>query len=187
MNHAEKFPFEELEINPLHNEHDLSEFNCNHIDLNEFLQEKAYKQMAAKINVSYVILYQSKIIAYFTIAADSIRTKNIWPEDDEALKGKGITYKSLPALKLGRLAVDLRYQNMGLGSYLLENIIRKAQDLSESIGLRYITVDAYIPSLNFYIERYFILFPKEDKKIRRYHEKPNENYTVSIYIDLYEP
>jgi hypothetical protein len=143
--------------------------------------------MAVKINVTYVILLNSNIFAYFTIAADSIQTKNILPGDDKVLKGKGINYKSLPALKLGRLAVDVKYQNNVLGSYLLENIIRKAQDLSESFGLRYITVDAYIQSLSFYIERYFILFPKEEKKIRKYHENPGENDTVSIYIDLYEP
>lgn len=177
--------FEELKIQILNKNHNLSRFNCNHIDLNEFLQEKAYNQMVAKINVSYVILYKSKIIAYFTISADSIRTKNIISEDEKALSDKGVRYKSLPALKLGRLAVDYRYQQMGLGSYLLENIIGEALDLSCRIGLRYIIVDAYINSLKFYTSRYFILFPNEQKKIRKYDKKVDLNHTVSIYLDLY--
>ena len=137
--------------------------------------------MAAKINVSYVILYKSKIIAYFTISADSIRTKNIISEDEKALSDKGVRYKSLPALKLGRLAVDYRYQQRGLGSYLLENIIGEALDLSCRIGLRYIIVDAYIHSPS----RYFRLFPCEEKKIRKYDKKLDLNHTVSIYLDLY--
>lgn len=48
----------------------------------------------------------------------------------------------IPVVLLGRLAVDRSVQGRGLGSWLLVDVLRRAQYLAEHIGIRAIEVDA---------------------------------------------
>ncbi len=48
----------------------------------------------------------------------------------------------LPAVLLGRLAVDRRYQGQGLGAALLKHFIMKSIEVAELIGVRVVLVHA---------------------------------------------
>ena len=48
----------------------------------------------------------------------------------------------VPALLIGRLAVDTSCQGQGLGTSLLQNAVLKALELSQSLGIRAIVVHA---------------------------------------------
>ncbi len=60
----------------------------------------------------------------------------------EYFKQKGIPYKSLPALKIGRLCVSDRHLGKGVGTLMIEFVLVLAQKISKDIGLRFITTDA---------------------------------------------
>lgn len=172
-------------IEKLNNNHPTEVFNCGNEDLNNFLIDDSMDQMKSKVNVTYVCKYNKEIAAYFTVSADSIRIKDISDEDKELLINRNITYRSLPALKLGRLAVDKKFQNQGIGTVLLSRIILQALELSKKIGLRFIIVDAYKKSLNFYEKKfYFVTFPKYKNKIQKIKETSEESDTIQIYFDL---
>lgn len=188
---ATNFSPEDLTYEKLKGSHDLSAFKCEINDLNEFLGEKALQQMVGKINVTYLTFLGSDLVAYFTLSTDAIKIVNILPEDKKLLESKGIPYSSLPALKLCRLAVDNRYKRMGIGTYLVEKVIKQALKLSEDVGLRYITVDAYIKTHKFYIENDnldFTIWPEIAYKIRRWNESENkdETATVPVYMDIHD-
>ncbi|MDP1553066.1 MAG: hypothetical protein Q8M06_08640 [Methanobacteriaceae archaeon] len=66
---------EHLEIIPLCNKHTLSEFNCGHDDLNEFLIEDSKEQMDIMVNVTHICSYKNQILGYMTLSTDKIETK----------------------------------------------------------------------------------------------------------------
>ena len=51
-------------------------------------------------------------------------------------------YEELPAALVGRLAVDLRYQDQKLGGFLLMDALQRCLATSEKMGLLAVTVDA---------------------------------------------
>jgi hypothetical protein len=98
-----KLKFRDLQIERLGNYHDISNFDCENHDLNEFLTEKSIYQMSHKMNVTYLCLHDLDVVAYFTWCTDSIKIKNLEKQHRKELKDKKIDYKYLPALKLCRL------------------------------------------------------------------------------------
>lgn len=181
--------FSELVIEKLDTDHDLSGFNCGIDDLDEFLQEDSLKQMEFRFNVTYVCKYNSEVMGYFTLCSDSITFKRIEDDDKHFLQTKGVDYPNLPALKLCRLGIHNEYQSKGIGTHLVSIVIRQALELSEKIGIRFITVDAYYMSgsWEFYRDKFlFKLFPKEENKIlNKYIHRPHPTQTVAMYLDIH--
>lgn len=183
-----KIEFNDITIEKLEDHHDISCFDCGNPDLNDFLVEDSLKQMEFRFSVTYVCKYNSKIIAYFSICSDSIRFKIIDDKDKALLQSKGVNYPTLPALKICRLGVDDKFQYRGIGIHIVSLIIRQAFELSEMIGLRFITVDAYFMSgsWKFYKEKFFFkLFPKEESKIIKFKRNPRPTQTIPMYLDIH--
>jgi predicted N-acetyltransferase YhbS len=66
----------------------------------------------------------------------------------------------LPVLLLGRLAVDRRYHNQGLGSALLRDAMLRAVSISSDAGVFAILVHALSdPAKLFYLSRGFVESP----------------------------
>jgi hypothetical protein len=178
------FRFSDLEIVRLENHHNISSFDCENRDLNEFLTNKSHFQMDHKMNVTYICKHDFKVVAYFTWCNDSIRIKKLQKQHRDALKNKGIDYEYLPALKLCRLAVDTDYQGNRIGPDLVELVIKNALRLSQKIGLRYITVDAYFQNKWLYDKYQFKVFPNEIGKIVKYKRNPRADHTIAMYLDI---
>ncbi|MGL4670335.1 MAG: N-acetyltransferase, partial [Methanobacteriaceae archaeon] len=173
------------EITKLSFSYDFSQFDCGFEDLNDFIQNDALIQQSAKLNVTYAVIYQNKILAYFSILADNILFKNLGSEIED-LSEIG-HYKTYPAVKIGRLAIDKKYQKLGLGNDILKQIIMNINFYSEKLGIRFITVDAYAYAFKFYVlKNMFSPFENElknvvkiDKMIQR-----EKTRTIALYKDL---
>ena len=64
--------------------------------------------------------------------------------------------RKLPAIKIGRLAVDEKYSGMGLGSEILMSILFNVKTMAENnVGLRFVTVEGYARAYNFYVNHNF--------------------------------
>lgn len=61
----------------LSEEHDLSKFESDSNDLNDFLKEDALKQQKNKLNITKLITCDGKIIGYFSLLTDTISLKDI--------------------------------------------------------------------------------------------------------------
>ena len=70
-------------------------------------------------------------------------------------------FKSYPALKICRLAIDTKYHGTGFGAMLVNMIIASYRKDSKA-GCRFITVDAYSDALDFYFKQGFAPLSKAD-------------------------
>ena len=75
---------------------------------------------------------------------------------------QGKMFKSYPALKICRLATNKSAQGLGIGSMMLNTIIESYRGDNKA-GCRFITVDAYIDAIPFYLKQGFLPLSKTDE------------------------
>lgn len=142
----------------LSDKHDLSDFDCGDKDLNDFLKNDALAQQNARLNVTKLIMCDGNIIGFTSILTDGIMIKKIRNEKVKLeIKEKlniNSNKKSISAVKIGRLAIDKKYARKGLGSHILNNILKNLKDISEKeVGFRFIIVEGYAKAFNFYVTK----------------------------------
>lgn len=84
-------------------------------------------------------------MSYVSLLTDTIPLKDIRDEDTKQdIKDQlEITSKkrNLPAIKIGRFAVDEEYSHKGLGSEILMSVLFNVKNIAENnVGLRFVTV-----------------------------------------------
>lgn len=142
----------------LNEKHDLSDFDCGDKDLNDFLKNDALAQQNARLNVTKLIMCDGNIIGFTSLLTDGIMIKKIRNEKVKLeIKEKlniNSNKKSISAVKIGRLAIDKKYARKGLGSHILNNILKNLKDISEKeVGFRFIIVEGYAKAFNFYVTK----------------------------------
>jgi len=137
--------FSDFKIERLNDEHDISEFDCfskyeEDKDLNDFIKNDALEQKNEGWNSTYVAVKKrsKKVLAFFALSPDSFKIK------DNIKKEKNKPRLQIPAIKIGRLAVDKTCQNKGVGKFLVKYAIGYIiKEIVPLIGGMYITLDAY--------------------------------------------
>lgn len=155
----EKILPEEIRIEKIKMEHTLTYFISYNKELEKFLKEDALHNQDHNISLTFLWFYKSKIVSYMTLLTDRIRLQaDLVP----FFLQKGIHYNTLPALKIGRLCVDDRFQRRNLGKLMVYAAIEKAKYCNQEIaGCRFLTVDAKQNSVIFYEKLGFIKLEKQ--------------------------
>ena len=98
-------------------DHDRENFACGTEPLDRYFTSQVTQDVRRHLTNCFVAVeVEMGIIAgYYAIAAASIPT----PDLPEVVTKKLPRYPSLPAIRVGRLAIDLRFQGKGLGGALL--------------------------------------------------------------------
>jgi len=98
-------------------DHDRKDFSCGTQPLDRYFKDQVTQDVRRHISNCFVAVeVETGVIAgYYTIAAASIPT----PDLPEVVTKKLPRYPLLPAIRVGRLAIDLRFQRKGLGGALL--------------------------------------------------------------------
>ena len=173
--------------------HDLSAFKCSSNDLNDFLKSKALIQQKEKLNVTKLIMINNIIVGFVSLLTDTISLKNIRDENiKQEIKNLLVINnpsekRNLPAIKIGRFAVDEKYSNNGLGSEILMSVLFNIKEISENyIGLRFVTVDAYAIAYKFYTKFGFNNLKKDNDKINKIDKiiERDPKHTFCLYLDL---
>jgi GNAT superfamily N-acetyltransferase len=122
----------------LTSEHTLDGFDCGEPALNDWLARRALGNQAAGTSRTWVVIDEPTrmIVAYYASSTASVmrvaaprRIAHDQPAD-------------LPAILLGRMAVDSRHQGKGLGGAMLKHFMTKAIEVSENVGVRLVLVHA---------------------------------------------
>jgi len=172
-----KFELKDINIAPLSKIYDLSEFNCGDNDLNEFLKIDSFKYHKSRLASTILVIHGDKIIGFFSLSADAIK---LIDDEKEKCDVSEKPLQEYPAVKLVRLAVDKRYQGKNLGKIILRIAIGLIlEKLDNSVGCRFITVDAYTNKVPFYKNYGFII--NEHSKYTK-----KERY-ISMRFDLLNP
>jgi GNAT superfamily N-acetyltransferase len=132
----------DIKIETISNKHKtiITKFITYEPDLKEYLVEDALDHQNKKISKTFLMFYRSSLVGYITLLCDSLRLEG---ELKDSFKNKNILYKTLPALKIGRLAVDDNYQKKGFGRTLLQLAYVYAKKISDDFcGCRFLILDA---------------------------------------------
>ncbi len=159
---------EELKIQIIEEKHNLNSFHSYEQELVDFLLEDAFQNQRLNLSVTFLWFYQEKLVSYITLLNDRITLDG---DLQSFFKNKGVLYKSLPALKIGRLCVDDNYRKNGFGTAMVKFAIKIAREISvEKSGCRFLTVDAKrnkneaLDSYSFYTKMGFeSLRPEKDQ------------------------
>lgn len=111
-------------LEPLHGQHDRSTFASGEEALDRYFRTQVTQDIRRRIANCFVAVdvATGQVVAYYTIASASIPTPDLPPEEAKRLP----RYPTMPAVRIGRLAVDHRFRGRGLGSALLMDAARKA-------------------------------------------------------------
>lgn len=131
-------------------------FNCGVEVLNCYLKSQASQDMKKRASTLFVALSpkETSIVGFYTLAMYSVDVHLV----PESLKEKLPKYPMIPAILLGRLAVDCRFQGEGIGECLLIDAMKRA--LNNDVAWWAMLVQAKERALPFY-RRYGFL-PLQD-------------------------
>ena len=130
-------------------------FDCGNPILNDYFKFYAFKNDQLSIGKTFVALNElDTVTGYMTMANAQIETDFL----PETLRAKLPRYP-IPAFRIAKLAVDLRYQGSGVGSWLLRSALEKALSVSASVGIYAVIVDAIDEKAkSFYVKYGFVAF-----------------------------
>ena len=138
----------------------VKSFNCGDAELNDFILNRAADYRKSLLSVSYVFEAENSLLAYFTLSNDSLRhesfnNKSVFNRLNRRINNAK-RMREYPAMKIGRLAINIDYKNNGIGKAIL-NLIKKTLVENYPSGCRFITVDAYNSAIGFYQKNGFVL------------------------------
>ena len=159
-------------------------FESGVAEYNNFL-EFADKFYDLNISKTFLLIHKktNELLAYMTLSADSIK---LTPADKELHDISKVPYASIPALKVGKLAVNKEISDeakrKGYGSFMLEMARAFAFSMNElGIACRFITVDAdieYDPNTPIFYEKNGFVQNLSNKR-------KNPKYTISMRKDIF--
>jgi GNAT superfamily N-acetyltransferase len=134
---------------------DRSLFRCGSLDLDRYLREQVTQDVRRKVAACFVALTDERRIAgYYTLASASVPLADLPAETVKKLP----RYRAIPAVRMGRLAVDLTFKSIGLGAALLADALQRAA--SSEIAAYALIVDAKdTVAATFYLRHGFITLP----------------------------
>ena len=139
--------------------YDRAAFHCSSEPLNRYLQEQVTQDVRRHVAFCFVALVDgNRIAGYYTLASASFLVTDL-PSD---ISKKLPRYPTVPAVRMGRLAIDNAFKGQGLGGALLADALTRAAHLD--IASYAMIVDAKdTAAAAFYQHHGFISFP--DKQL----------------------
>lgn len=158
---------------------ELVGFDCGDDDLNSFLVEDAKSFLDKRIATSYLLVDGDNIVAYFCLLNDKISRQDVTNSQWKKIRGgfpERKQFGSYPAVKIGRFAVSSKYRGRNIGTdpmNLLKDMLNNNPNYS---AFRFLTVDAYISAINFYLKNNF----------KPLSEKIQNDHTRLLFFDMLE-
>jgi hypothetical protein len=120
---------------PLTADHDLTEFDCGNLALNDWLKHRALKN-ESRFSRTYVVCEGNRVVAYFCISAGAV--------ERQAAPGKlrRNAPDTIPISVIGRLAVSRSHAGRGLGADILADALRRIAGASQTIGIGAVLVQS---------------------------------------------
>jgi predicted GNAT family N-acyltransferase len=148
----------------------IKPFDCGDEDLNEFLLEKSNDYEQELLAIIFVFEDEVKTLAYYSLFNDSLKIEDISFPSKNAVKNflrrlfphPKRHLNHYPAIKVGRLAISMQTQKLGLGRTIMDTIIDYAIKQNERCACKFILVDAYKEALGFYEKMNFEYFSEND-------------------------
>ena len=134
--------------------HLVGDFDSGEASLDDWLKKRALKNHASGASRCFVLCTGATVVGYYCLSAGAISQEAA----PKALRRN--MPDPLPVLLLGRLAIDRRYHNQGLGSALLRDAMVRAVSVAGDAGVFAVLVHALSEQAKrFYLSRGFVESP----------------------------
>ena len=134
--------------------HEVAEFDSGERFLDEWLKRRALKNHASGASRCFVVCAGKTVVGYYSLSAGAVG------HEDAPKAMRRNMPDPLPVLLLGRLAVDKRYQNQGIGRALLRDAMIRAVNVARDAGVAAILIHTISEQAKrFYISRGFVTSP----------------------------
>jgi GNAT superfamily N-acetyltransferase len=138
--------------------HDLAAFDSGEIVLDDWLRQRALDNLDIGASRTYVVCAQTTqaVVGFFTLSMGQILATEVPGSMRRNMP------KNIPAVILGRLAVDKTWQGKGVARALLKDVIDRCVRASTEIATRLIVVHAISAQAEeFYLHHGFVRLPVE--------------------------
>lgn len=134
-------------IETLNDHHNRDAFDCGEESLNRYLKQQASQDAKRQLGITHIAVSthdSSRIVGYYTLAMTSVAPGTM-PEK------RLPEQMPLPAVLLGRLAVDVSFKGHQIGEYLLMDALARSERVALSdVGAVAVAVDALPSAVKFY-------------------------------------
>ncbi len=129
----------QFRVVPLTQGHDKTargRFDSESPALNNYFQTRVTQDIRNNVAKCYVALHDDRIVGFYTLASTSLNLKELPPEHQKRLP----RYPRVPAVLMGRLAIDREFKDIGLGRALVADALTKT--IESTAGNFALVVDA---------------------------------------------
>ena len=141
--------------------HDRTTFRSDSVPLNRYLREQVTQDIRRRVAACFVaITDEQRIAGYYTLVSASILLVNLPTNMSKKLP----RYPTVPAVRMGRLAVGRAFKGQGLSGALLADALDRAA--RSEIAAFALFVDAKDKvATNFYQHHGFIALPNSPRSL----------------------
>jgi len=128
-----------MQVLPLTGSHDRQDFDCGRQELNDWLRQVARQHQDKGLSKTFVAIREeapASICGYYAMTLAELENQHL----PDAWRKK--LPRRIPGVRLGRLAVDRKYQGKALGELLLVDALTRAQRIYTEAGGIGLFVDA---------------------------------------------
>lgn len=135
--------------------HDVSSFTSGAPALDAWLHQQRPRDEQEHTAVTYVLVDHAdatggkRVIGYFTLNSFALSRKQARRRDQDKVLGR---YEPVPAVLIGRLALDASYQGRGFGSLLLISALMQILTIRDRLGIAVAVVHAIDDSATSFYE-----------------------------------
>lgn len=128
--------------------HDVADFDCGDEALNEWLRRRAPRNQREGSSRTWVVAHGASVVAFYASSTAVVA------RTEATRRAARNQPDPLPAMLLGRLAVDRGHQGRGLAAAMLKHFLHKALEVAALTGVRLVLVHAKDPQAAGFYRRF---------------------------------
>jgi len=152
-----------MRIIPLTGSLDRQAFDCGTPALNDWLHRVARQHQDKGLSRTFVAVldaHPTQIAAYYALTLTEVDTSALAAQSRKKMP------RMIPGVRLGRLAVDVRWQGKRLGELMLMDALDRVRIITQNAGVVGLFVDAIDPqAAQFYVRYGFEAFADDPLKL----------------------
>jgi GNAT superfamily N-acetyltransferase len=149
---------------PLGRHHHRAAFSCGVEPLERYFHQQVGQDQRRGLAVPYVLVEPTAgdVAGYYTLSTFSVVPASL----PDAAARKLPRYEAVPAILIGRLAMDRRYRGQGLGRLLLMDALLRSLAISQQVGAMAVAVEAKDDTARAFYEQYgFMRFVDHEHRL----------------------
>jgi len=132
----------------LSSDYELGGFDCGVPDLNTWLRTSALRNQKENTSRTFVLTEDERVVAFYCLATASTERGSL-PNSKQRNSPRDV-----PLISLGRLAVAMEFQGLGIGALLLRDAIARSLAATEHVAAKFMRVDAKNEDVAMFYERF---------------------------------